>query len=120
MPVTKRDKAEIETGADLLLYPGKGGIAIWVRRDECTPRAAIRFRKEDVPLEETCCLLASLRVGLDILERSIAQIHGIEPDVFAAMCADALKIIGPRIRASAEVRQGDKTHELEDRGDRQV
>lgn len=64
------------------LLGDKGGMALWVRRDEGLPRSAVRFGGDIV----TCLTeLAALQMGLDKITSDIAQVHGIDLVDFKGM-----------------------------------
>ena len=100
--IGRNDKLEIQAGADILLNPGNGGFALWVRRDEGQPRAAVRLRSKDLPIEECVVLLAAMQIGLGKLCMTMAQQFGMDEEAFAAMCDKALEILGPEMDARTE------------------
>lgn len=117
--IGKRDKAEIETGADLLLYPGRGGIAVWVRRDELLPRSAIRWREPgkatgEIDLTEAVTMMAALQVGIAKTGMGLAKLFDIPEEKFAAMVDTAVEVLAGRMDAMTETRGGDS---LLDKGD---
>lgn len=109
--ISNRDKAEIQAGADLLLHPGGGGIAIWVRRDELLPPSAIRFHTqklaggEDIESTEIATILAALQVGLEQLTAAMAREMGMPLEVLVRMRSHAAEVLGPRMHALTEVRR---------------
>lgn len=106
----KRDKDEAEAGADTLLYPGGGGIAIWVRRDETVPRAALRFKRrpgmetDQVDLVEAISLVTTLECGVDRVKTMMARLYDIDEKTFAGMCAAAKEVVAPRCVAFTAIR----------------
>lgn len=119
----KSDKDEIQAGADTLLFPGKGGIAIWVRRDEMLPRAAIRFRSgpgqenNSVDFIEIAALLAALQVALGKITISLADQMGIDHHEFAAICDAAMQEMGPKYDAKTETIVGGVNPHARDKED---
>lgn len=98
----KRDKDEINAGADALLYPAGGGIAVWVRRGELEPRAAIRFRTdrpggESIDIVQLATICATLQVGLDRVMHALADKAHVDRDTFAQMTRVAYDTVKDRI-----------------------
>ena len=109
-PPTKLEKDEINAGADALLHPGGGGIAIWVRRDELQPRAAVRFRTdkpggERLSVEYVVTVCASLRVGLERVMHALADEHGVDRESFARMVGVAFDVLMPEYMNVTEIRR---------------
>ena len=106
----KREKDEINAGADALLYPGGGGIAIWVRRDELQPRAAIRFRTENpsgeaLSPEYVVTVCAALRIGLERVMHALADEHGMDRKRFAEMVEVGFNVLMPKYETASEIRR---------------
>lgn len=74
------ESLEIQAGADVLLAPGRGGVALWVRRDELRPRVAFRYHGEAVPPEEHVLMLGAMKAGFEAACRSVRVQLGLPND----------------------------------------
>ena len=77
-PISRKETLEIQAGADALLAPGGGGVAVWVRRDELQPRVAVRFSTavkegEEIDWTKVATILATLRVGVERITQGLAD-----------------------------------------------
>lgn len=99
------DQQEISQAANLLLHPGEGGIAVWVRRDELRPRAAIRFRGKDVSLEEAVTLATMLSGAVMHACEAMAKEMGIPGDEFLDMVEKASEVLDPLTKCDFETRR---------------
>ena len=90
-------RREHEAASDIFLAPGDGGVMIWCRRDELKPRASIRFRGQDMPIEEAVALVACLRKGYEQISRQLAQAIGIDEDAFEQMVDTGYEAIKERM-----------------------
>lgn len=106
-----RSKPESNAAADAFLYPGGGGIAVWVRRDEMLPRVAVRFRTdkpegENVDIEQTMTLVAMLSLGVERLQDILADTHNAEREAFKAAVKIAADALRDKVNTMSEVRRG--------------
>lgn len=113
-PINRRQTLEIQAGADALLTPGGGGIAVWVRRDELEPRAAVRFSTaaqegEEIDYVKIAIILATLRIGIDRVEHAMADQMNMPREALASMAAAALEDLRPRFELTTNIiRDGHK------------
>lgn len=108
LELTRRQTLEIQAGADALLTPGGGGIAVWVRRDELQPRVAVRFSTakqegEEIDAAMLATYIATLRAGVLRLEQSLADSMNMERETFAEMTGIAFSAIEPRVEAATNI-----------------
>lgn len=108
--IPRPDSADISQAANTFLHPGGGGIAIFVRRDEMQPRAAIRLRDgapgpRDITVE-LVTMVACLRQALAMVEVALANQLPMPIDDFRDMADIAeSEVIAPRIVPATEVRR---------------
>lgn len=98
----------IQAGADALLTPGGGGIAVWVRRDELRPRVAVRFSTavkegEDIDVTKIATILATLRVGVSRITQAMADQMGMERDDLDKMVKLAEEVIAPHFETETNI-----------------
>lgn len=106
--ISRKESLEIQAGADALLTPGGGGVAVWVRRDELMPRVAIRFNTakaegERVDVLYIATILATLRIGVDRATHALADNMGVERDQLAAMVEVAHKGLAPHYETATNI-----------------
>jgi hypothetical protein len=109
--LTQTQIMEIQAGADALLKPGGGGVAVWVRRDDLYPRVAVRLSTtkpggEEIDAAKMAAILATLRIGVDRVTQAMADQMVIERDLFASMVDDARKILAPHFQTATRVVRG--------------
>lgn len=107
--IQRPDILESQAGADAFLHPQHGGIAIWVRREEMLPRAAVRFRTrrpgepDQVPLEDIVMMLASLHVGTELMTRNLAKDMDLPFSDLNKMVETAKEILRPRMYSDTAI-----------------
>ena len=99
---------EIQAGADALLKQGGGGVAVWVRRDELSPRVAVRFRTaaeegEDIPAEKIAAILGTLHIGVDRMTQALADSMGMPREDLAKMVEIARKELMPHYETATNI-----------------
>lgn len=113
-PMTRRHTLEIQAGADTLLAPGGGGIAIWVRRDELQPRAAVRFSTavkegEQIDYIKLATILATLQIGLERVRDGLADNMNMPREDLAVAVSAALDVLRPKAESTTNIiRDGNK------------
>lgn len=113
-PMTRRHTLEIQAGADALLAPGGGGIAIWVRRDELQPRAAVRFSTavkagEQIDHIKIATILATLQIGLERVRDGLADNMNMPREQLEAQVSAAVAVLRPMSEATTNIiRDGNK------------
>lgn len=110
MTVPFKDQAEIEAAADVLLYPGGGGIAIWVRIDELEPRAAVRWRGKDVDPAEAVTHVACLAVAIERLCTGLEKTFDLPAGQFMKMVSEMVPVVRDRTASNVKVRPSSPTH----------
>lgn len=114
--MTRRQTLEIQAGADALLAPGGGGIAIWVRRDELQPRVAVRFSTavkagEQIDHIAIATILATLQIGLERVRDGLADNMNMPREHLAVEVSAALDVMRPKAEATTNIiRDGNKEH----------
>lgn len=107
----RKRQAESEAAADSFLYSGGGGIAVWVRRDELLPRAAIRFRakrglSDQIDLVDSTILAATLRIALERAEHALADQHATDREQFSKMVDVVRNELAPKYLAETFIKSG--------------
>jgi hypothetical protein len=107
----RKRQAEAEAAADSFLYPGGGGIVVWVRRDELLPRASIRFRakpglSDRVDLVDSTILAATLRIALERIEHALADQHTTDREQFSKMVDAVRNELAPKYLAETFIKTG--------------
>lgn len=107
-PITHKETMAIQAGADALLTPGGGGIAVWVRRDELLPRVAVRFSTavkegEEIDAIHLATIIATLRVGLDRITHAMADQMGMERDTLKGMIDKAHEVLAPKYETMTNI-----------------
>ena len=107
-PFPRKASLEIQVGADALLAPGGGGIAVWVRRDEMMPRVAMRLSTkhpggEDVSVTQLASILAALHIGVHRMTQALADQMNMPRETLDSMVCDARTIMTPYFEAQTNI-----------------
>lgn len=107
-PLSRKQTLEIQAGADALLAPGGGGIAVWVRRDELQPRVAVRFSTaikegEEIDAVQIATILATLQVGVHRITQAMADQMNIPREDLQAMVETTFKVLAPHYEAATNI-----------------
>lgn len=100
--VPNQDRAEIwdlQKASDAL-FPAAGGMAVWTRHGETTPRACVRHAGD---IEDCIIDLAALQLGLDQVLRTIAAAHGVEEDRIRAMVGVAKEHLASKVETVSRI-----------------
>lgn len=107
-PISHKETMAIQAGADALLTPGGGGVAVWVRRDELLPRVAVRFSTaakegEEIDAIHIATYLATLRVGLDRITHAMADSMHMDRGTLKSMIDKAHEVLAPKYETMTNI-----------------